>query len=40
MMSAYLMLIYILLTVSLVEGISLMNDGTQQLERLFGNVGN
>ena len=40
MMSAYLMFIYILLTVSLVEGISLMNDGTQHLERLFGNVGN
>ena len=29
------MIIYILLTISLVEGMSLMNDGTQQLERLL-----
>ena len=35
MKSAYLMIIYILLTISLVEGMSLMNDGTQHLERLF-----
>ena len=31
----YLMIIYILLTISLVEGMSLMNDGTQHLERLL-----
>ena len=35
MESAYFMIIYILLTISLVEGLSLMYDGTQQLERLL-----
>ena len=35
MESAYLMIIYILLTISLVEGMSLINDGTQHLERLL-----
>ena len=35
MKSAYLMIIYILLTISLLEGMSLMNDGTQHLERLL-----
>ena len=35
MKSVYLMIIYILLTISLVEGMSLMNDGTQHLERLL-----
>ena len=35
MKSAYLMIIYILLTISLVEGMSLMNDGTQHLEKLL-----
>ena len=29
------MIIYILLTISLVEGMSLMNDGTQHLKRLL-----
>ena len=29
------MIIYILLTTSLVEGMSFMDDGTQHLERLF-----
>ena len=29
------MIIYILLTISLVEGMSLMNDGTQHLEGLL-----
>ena len=35
MKSVYLMIIYILLTISLVEGMSLTNDGTQHLERLL-----
>ena len=35
MKSVYLMIIYILLTISLVEGMTLMNDGTQNLERLL-----
>ena len=35
MKNVYLMIIYILLTISLVEGTRLMNDGTQHLERLL-----
>ena len=35
MKSVYLMIVYILLTISLVERMSLMNDGTRHLERLL-----
>ena len=35
MKSVYLMIICILLTISLVEGMSLMNDETEHLERLL-----
>ena len=35
MKSAYLMIIYILLTIYLAEGMRLMNDGTQHLKRLL-----
>ena len=35
MKSVYLTIMYILLTISLVKGMSLMNDGTQHLERLL-----
>ena len=35
MKSVYFMIIYILLTISSIEGMSLMNDGTQRPERLL-----
>ena len=35
MKNVYLMIIYILLTIFLEEGMSLMNDGTQHMERLL-----
>ena len=38
MKSSYLMIIFMLLTISLVEGMSLLNDGAQHLERLLHKI--